>query len=126
MASANTANGMIHATMLKPLSVGADSTVLPYFCTKLCKMSESLSPRSRPAVSSLRMRSEYAQPTWLHSSKNLVAAAHAHHLVAELVEAGIDVSAHERDGHDRDQHQLHDAKFRVLVSSFKVFTYQYS
>ena len=31
LAAANTANGMIHAITLKPLEVGADSTVLPYF-----------------------------------------------------------------------------------------------
>src|SRR5271157_1310310 len=57
-AAAKTANGMIQATRLKPVVVGAASTVLPYFCTKLCSTSESLSPRSRPAISSLRMRSE--------------------------------------------------------------------
>jgi hypothetical protein len=57
-AAAKTANGMIQATRLKPVVVGADSTVLPYFCTKLCRTSESLSPRSMPVVSSLRMRSE--------------------------------------------------------------------
>ncbi len=68
-APAKTANGMIQATRLKPVVVGAANTVLPYFCTKLCSTRESLSPRSMPAISSLRMRSEYVQPTWLHSSK---------------------------------------------------------
>src|ERR1019366_7700374 len=57
-AAAENANGMIHATRLNPVVVGADNTVLPYFCTKLCSTSESLSPRSMAAVSSLRMRSE--------------------------------------------------------------------
>src|SRR6202011_1866989 len=44
-------NGMIHATRLKPVPVGAASTVGPYFCTKSCNVRSSFSPRSRPAMS---------------------------------------------------------------------------
>ena len=63
IAPANTANGIIQATRLNPVFVGAASTVLPYFCTSDCSTSESLSPRSSPTVSSSRMRVEYVQPT---------------------------------------------------------------
>src|SRR5947209_7216031 len=36
---------------------------------KACVIRSSLSPRSSAAISSVRMRSEYWQPTWLHSSR---------------------------------------------------------
>jgi hypothetical protein len=93
---------------------------LPYFCTKLCSTSESLSARSIAAASSPRVRSEYAQPTWLHSS-NIWLQTHAHELMSQLVEAGIDISAHERNGQQRDEQKLGTAnKFGVSDSEFQV------
>src|ERR1035441_3453227 len=69
MPSANTAKGMIQATRLKPVAVGAAITVGPYCCTKPWRMRSSLSPLSRAAMSWSRILSEDWQPTWLHSSR---------------------------------------------------------
>src|ERR1039458_7871193 len=69
MPSANATKGMIQATRLKPVAVGAAITVGPYSCTKPCRMRSSLLPLSSAASSWLRILSEDWQPTWLHSSK---------------------------------------------------------
>jgi hypothetical protein len=47
--------------------------------------------------------------------KNLVAAAHAHHLMAQLVEAGVGVRAQEEHGERGEQRELRNAasEFRV-------------
>src|ERR1039458_7658071 len=68
MPSANATKGMIQATRLKPVAVGAAITVGPYSCTKPCRMRSSLLPLSSAASSWLRILSEDWQPTWLHSS----------------------------------------------------------
>ncbi len=125
MRRANTANGMIHAMRLKPVVVGAASTVLPYFCTKLCSTSESLSPRSMPGRQLVAHAIGVRAADVIALQQHLVAAAHAHQLMAELVEARVGVGAHEQHGQQRDQRELRDAKFRFTsfefrVSSFKV------
>ncbi len=54
--------------------------------------------------------------------QNLIATAHAHQTVAELVEAGIGVGAQKGEGQQRDQQELGDAKFsnaKFRVSSFE-------
>ena len=50
--------------------------------------------------------------------QNLIAAAHAHELMAQLVEARIGVSAQKDHGQQRNEDELRDAEFRV--SNFKL------
>ena len=52
--------------------------------------------------------------------QNLIAATHAHELMAQLVEARVGVSAQEHRGQQRDQDKLCEAQFRVASFEFQV------
>ncbi len=119
-AAAKTANGMIQATRLKPVVVGAASTVAPYFCTKLCSTSESLSPRSRPARQFVAHALGVGAADVVALQQNLIATAHAHQPVPELIEARVGIGAEEEHRQQRDQQELDDAKFRVPSFEFQV------
>lgn len=65
----NTKKGVIQATRLNPVFVGAASTVGPNWSTKPASTKSSDLPCEIPSATCLRMPSETGQPTWLHSSR---------------------------------------------------------
>src|SRR6516164_4859060 len=68
-AAANTANGAIQATRLKPEAGGAARTVAPYFAANVSKIFLSVSPLAMLERSRSNSSEEFGQPTWLHSPR---------------------------------------------------------
>jgi hypothetical protein len=52
--------------------------------------------------------------------QNLIAAAHAHELMAQLVEARVSVGAQKDHGQQYDEDKLREAQFRVSSFEFQV------
>src|SRR5215813_2583482 len=55
--------------------------------------------------------------------QNLVAATHAHELMAEFAKACVSVSAHKAHGHHSNQRELGKAEFRILSFHFQCVRY---
>ncbi len=79
--------GMIQATRLKPVVVGAASTAGPYLETKPARTTSSESPRSRARLQFLAHLLGGRASHVIALEQNLAAAALAHQVVAKAVKA---------------------------------------
>ena len=94
---------MIHAVRSKPVVVGAASTVGPYFCTNACSTRLSLSPRVTAAMQFVAHAVGVGAADVVAFEQDLSAAADAHELMAEFVEASGGVAGAGEGEHSGSQ-----------------------
>ena len=114
---------MIQATRLKPVVVGADQHHVAVLLHKTLQ-------DQRIVVATLNAGDQFiAHALGIGAAhvvafqQHLIAAAHAHQPMAQLVEARVGVGAQKQHGQHRDQQELGDAQFRD--SEFRVSTYRF-